>query len=161
MPVEVIEVRPYADGLLPQKSLPDFDQLGFHLITRSNEFLLNLGFIFFERRQRFAIDLPVWRQRQLLHTDEDPGDHICWQVFLQVRTQITYRRRESCLRLQICNQLLVTRPFLTCNYRAFPYRFVLAKDRFNLAQIYAEPTDLHLAINTSQAFNGSIGKPPR
>src|ERR1041385_801510 len=147
--------------LSPQQLLPHPRQLLLDLSLR--RFIGALGVRFTLRlRQRFAIQLPVRGQRQLLQCNKGRRHHVLRQYSPQMCTQdrphFSGISLLSCHWYHIRHQALLSATILSRYYHRFPHQLMLRQPRLNLAQLNPESSYLYLMIIPSQELDVPIGQ---
>ncbi|MCY1509140.1 hypothetical protein D9M68_434720 [compost metagenome] len=138
-----------ADLFDTQHLLPDAGQQRFRLALRRDEGAL--GQLRF--RQRLAVQLAVRRLRHLFQTHDQRRNHIVRQLRLQFFPQAR-QQFLAAIRHHIADQLVAPR-----DHRRLAHRVVFQQAGFDLAQLDAEATNLHLLVDAAEVFQRAIGAP--
>src|ERR1051326_4994406 len=145
---------------------PNRRHCGLHFTARWLIPAKGVGILFW-RRQGFAIQLAVWRQRHPLQPDECRGQHILRQFLQHVRPQLLHAQgvlvlffRPSIPGRVVRHQLLLVRPQLQHQHCGFLHRLKLPQSCLDLGQFDAVSANLHLAVIASQKLQRAVSAPP-
>ncbi len=106
--------------------------------------------------QGAAVDFAAGRQRQRGQQDEGGRDHVIGQRLLQMGAEARDEGWRLVTRYHIRHQLLRLPYTLTGHDDRLMHGGMLAEHRFDLAQLDAEATDLHLVIGTAEEGDVAI-----
>ncbi|CAH1206510.1 hypothetical protein PAECIP111893_02585 [Paenibacillus plantiphilus] len=143
----------HAENVLPQLGQPSFHRRDWRFVRHTCRPLLRL-------RQRFAVELAIGRQRQVLQRHEGGRHHVRRQLPLQRRLHLSSRFSFlACCRRDVCAQIQAAIPILSRHHRCFADGRFLQDRRFDLSKLDPIPPDLHLLVDSPQILDIAVRQP--
>ncbi|PMQ07081.1 hypothetical protein PseAD21_28310 [Pseudomonas sp. AD21] len=160
MAAELEEIVMPAHLLDIEQGLPEAGNQRFNFAQRGFETTTGKG-IAVGLRQGFAVELAVGGQRQYIETHKGARQHVLGQRQQQLVTQLRGAGFGVGSGQPVRHQPLITGAVFTGDHHRLAHTGAGCEAGFDLAQLDAETTDLHLIVVAPQVLEAAIRGPPR
>src|SRR5689334_6968409 len=160
MTAEIEEVIVSSNPFDVENAAPDLRQPFFSLCLGSRVDDVELGTRALGSGQSMSIDFSIWTKGQCVQSHESRWDHVRRELGLQVLTQIACRRRPLLRESQVGDDALVVWCIFTAHDHDFAHVRVLHQHGFDLVELDAIASELHLVIVASEEDELAIRQIP-